>query len=570
MRSRLTKKGTSWIDVGIIGILRKNAIVTSLAVLVLTIVGINALAPHSLPDDPLEAAFRLQRIGMHDRAAQVLEGPVANLQNNDPASLDLTYYHILSHFEAYPSDSGSGIMRIYETLAAEPSAVADVGRYGQGLISSFVAQYDDALAFFEQVSNRDQKYLNNSLGYVHWELGNDEQAEAYFWREIELGGNVPRAVLNLSKLYLQAGRFEDARELIEDDRTGPYVPNPARGELALRTGRIGRYLFVTLLLSWQYVQIDAVLVSLVICATWFIYLWRIDIFEQEPLRFTLGALALGGLSLGLVRILIGPVLLVSPFSLGDDKWSELLHYVLHPGLLEELAKSALVLVAFWLFRQVDEPLDMVIYGSLIALGFATMENLEYLAGQGLGAGFTRFMISTVVHMSLTGSICYIWAWMRYIKKRSPVLPVLLCLAIAVLLHGLFNFAIANWGQYPFSWLVYIGFVLFFSISYGQMLRRSLYHSPFRIVYSARSYRLKNHSLLFSVALFLALVGFLQDNFVCATEVANVRLYAPFTPPSFTHLLGMIVLGVLGRLEVKEPIKLSASLERRRRSRRRRR
>jgi RsiW-degrading membrane proteinase PrsW (M82 family) len=529
----------------------------AVAALVLTVVGINAFAPRRLPPDPLEAALRLQWVGMDGAALEILESAAIDLESNDTASLDLAYTYISSYFHLYGASGDTGdVKSVYHSLSDKPGAVADVGLYGQGLISSIEGRYDKALEYFERVSDRDQRYLNNSIGHVYLELGDYGQAEVHLRREIVLDGNMLGAVGNLTRLYLETGRFNDARGLIEDPETGPYVAYPDRAELARRTGRIGRYVFIVLLSPWRHVEISATLAALVICASWFVYLWRIDVFKQEPLRYTLGALALGALTSVLILLLYDLASLVSPFAPGDDKGSELLYYLLHVGLLEESLKFAPVVAIVLLFRQVDEPLDIVIYGSLTALGFATVENLLYFSGYGLGIGYGRFVISTVVHLSLTGSVCYAWARARYITKRNPILPVLVRLLIAGAIHGLFDFSLINLTYSPFLWFVYMGLVLVLSVSYARMLRRTLYHSSFRDVYSAHSGRLNNRSLLYCMALFLLLIGYLQDHALVSTSVANFLLFITFVDPLFPYLVVLTMFGVLGKLEAREPIKLS--------------
>lgn len=78
----------------------------------------------------------------------------------------------------------------------------------------------------------------------------------------------------------------------------------------------------------------------------------------------------------------------------------------------------------------------MIYGSLSALGFATLENAHYFGRLGLGIVFWRFLLSTVLHMALTSIPCYAWAYAAHVRRRgSALLPVLGGLAAAALLHG---------------------------------------------------------------------------------------------------------------------------------------
>ena len=48
------------------------------------------------------------------------------------------------------------------------------------------------------------------------------------------------------------------------------------------------------------------------------------------------------------------------------------------GVIEELAKMIPFLLVVIHFKEFDEPIDGIIYGSFIALGFAAVENIQYL------------------------------------------------------------------------------------------------------------------------------------------------------------------------------------------------
>jgi hypothetical protein len=130
------------------------------------------------------------------------------------------------------------------------------------------------------------------------------------------------------------------------------------------------------------------------------------------------------------------------------------------------------------------------------------------------------------------------------------------LIIASAIHGLFDFSLSNLTYFPFLWFVYMGLVLVLSVSYARLLRRTLYQSSFRDVYSAHSGRLNNRSLLYCTALFLLLIGYLQDHALVSTSVANFLLFSTFVDPLFPYLVVLTMFGVLGKLEAREPIKLS--------------
>lgn len=73
------------------------------------------------------------------------------------------------------------------------------------------------------------------------------------------------------------------------------------------------------------------------------------------------------------------------------------------GLPEELAKIAIIAVVARRSRDFDEPMDGVVYGTAVGLGFAAIENLGYVAGNAqhwLGVAVIRGLLSVPFHAAL--------------------------------------------------------------------------------------------------------------------------------------------------------------------------
>lgn len=166
----------------------------------LAITVINLLGRHHLPADPLTRISSLREAGFYLRAEIVYE----ELISAELFDLDLHYNYINNHFDITSSTrsyrSDAEIESSYVCLA-EAESTADIGNYGLGLISAVQGDFEGALGFYRAVRNHDQKYLNNSIGYVCLKQDLTDSAEFYFWREIDLNGNVSGAVANLAKLY---------------------------------------------------------------------------------------------------------------------------------------------------------------------------------------------------------------------------------------------------------------------------------------------------------------------------------------------------------------------------------
>ena len=153
-------------------------------------------------------------------------------------------------------------------------------------------------------------------------------------------------------------------------------------------------------------------------------------------------------------------------------------------IIEELLKYAVALaVVFW-NRDVDEPIDMVIYLIVIALGFAALENALFLfnpliMGDYLNSALTggfRFLGATLLHVLASGTIGMFLAFTYYRSKSIQIVAGTVGLFIAIVLHALFNFFIMGasgttiLGVFLFVWIGII--ILFLLFERVKMLERN--------------------------------------------------------------------------------------------------
>lgn len=120
-------------------------------------------------------------------------------------------------------------------------------------------------------------------------------------------------------------------------------------------------------------------------------------------------------------------------------------------VIEELLKYAVALAIVLWNQEVDEPIDMVIYMIVIALGFAALENALFIfnplvMGEYLNSVMTggfRFLGATLLHVLASGTVGVFIGLAYYKSKTVKVLAGTLGLFIAIVLHALFNFFIMD-------------------------------------------------------------------------------------------------------------------------------
>ncbi|MCX6790693.1 MAG: PrsW family glutamic-type intramembrane protease [Candidatus Gribaldobacteria bacterium] len=137
--------------------------------------------------------------------------------------------------------------------------------------------------------------------------------------------------------------------------------------------------------------------------------------------------------------------------LANSHWLSLLISIFLAGaIIEEYIKYRTV--RFWLKRnsEIDEPLDLMLYMIIGALGFAAMENILVLHNQNFTAVLTtqsafliigwRFISATFLHALCSGIIGFFWA-LSICQTPNKKSYLGWGIVLAILLHGLYNWAI---------------------------------------------------------------------------------------------------------------------------------
>jgi len=153
------------------------------------------------------------------------------------------------------------------------------------------------------------------------------------------------------------------------------------------------------------------------------------------------------------------------------------------GLVEEIAKWVMVMAAVYHWREFDEPLDGLMYGVTIALGFATLENFFYLSSHGVGIAWQRAVFAVPAHALFGGTMGYYAGRGKFAAKGGrQVAGVwrdrILCLTLPVLFHGAYNFALLH-GLNWFIWVAITALSLGFWVFVLRRVRRAQKASPFR-------------------------------------------------------------------------------------------
>ena len=221
------------------------------------------------------------------------------------------------------------------------------------------------------------------------------------------------------------------------------------------------------------------------------FIW-LDRYDPEPLWMLSLAFAWGALVAVFISFILNTVVGIGVSVLIDPVAGSVAGAVLAAPFFEELTKGAGLLVVVLFFRKYfDGILDGIIFAGVIALGFATVENVLYygrgLLGGGLGGLIVLFVVRGVLspfaHVTFTAMTGIGFGLSReshnpFVKYTMPILG-LIC---AMLLHAFWNGVAVLFGagfflvyfiiELPF-FLIFVGFAFWIMWRQNKIIREML-------------------------------------------------------------------------------------------------
>ena len=199
------------------------------------------------------------------------------------------------------------------------------------------------------------------------------------------------------------------------------------------------------------------LVTLVVAAAPSLFLLTFfylkDRYEREPLQHILMAFGLG-----LYAMIAAQGMAATAEGWLDPVWlrtggepARLVDAFLLSGFVEELAKWVVLMAAIYHWDEFDEPMDGVVYGVAVALGFATLENFLYVTRLGLSVAWLRALFAVPAHALFGATMGYYAGRTKFDRGRRLGVDQLLCLAAPVGFHGLYDYAL----HHGLGWRIWV-------------------------------------------------------------------------------------------------------------------
>ena len=208
------------------------------------------------------------------------------------------------------------------------------------------------------------------------------------------------------------------------------------------------------------------------------YIYFKDKYEKEPIRLLVISFILGVLSVVPTLLLSG----LGTYFFGFEPTSSnlifsLISCVIGIGLVEEFSKF--IFVRYYAYKKDDfnEPFDGIVYCVMVSMGFATIENILYVAASGVSTGWLRMFTAVPMHAVFAIVMGYYLGVQKSFGVKTAALQGLL---LASLLHGVYDFVLMYPGIHP--GLQLLGFLacLFFGFRFARKaIRLHQESSPFK-------------------------------------------------------------------------------------------
>jgi len=207
-----------------------------------------------------------------------------------------------------------------------------------------------------------------------------------------------------------------------------------------------------------------------------IYIFWQDKFDKEPRSLLIKSYFLGMLSIipALILSSIGNTFGFNPLS--DITWWGLFSIIIGTGLTEEFSKYIFVRHYSYKKDAFNEPFDGITYSVMVAMGFATLENIFYVIDGGPQTAFVRMFTAIPGHAA---DGVWIGFFLGLQKLHDNKFYGLIGLGLTAISHGLYDFFAMNAVKnetYLIYWLVIFGLSIYLSFKAIRIHQKA---SPFR-------------------------------------------------------------------------------------------
>ena len=198
-----------------------------------------------------------------------------------------------------------------------------------------------------------------------------------------------------------------------------------------------------------------ILIALLPAIVLLVYIYRKDGVEHEPVNLILKLLGYGALSV--IPAIFLELILSMAMPEQDTYLSKLYQAFVVAALVEENCKY-FFLRRTWNHPAFDYQFDAIVYAVTVSLGFAALENVEYVVQYGLATGIVRAVTSVPGHAIFGVFMGYYYGLQKLYsvrgEKNKAQSAQTQAILVPILLHGIYDFfamsiELNSWFALPF-------------------------------------------------------------------------------------------------------------------------
>lgn len=220
--------------------------------------------------------------------------------------------------------------------------------------------------------------------------------------------------------------------------------------------------------------IIAFVIALLPAILLWVYILKKDA-KPEPMKQIWKAI-LWGVLIVIPIVIVENVISAILFGEGGEANSVIGHTI-DAFFVAAIPEESFKLLALWLVLRLnphfDEHFDGIVYSVCVGLGFATVENIFYVVGDGdwASVGIMRAIFSVPGHYAFAVLMGYYYA--RYHFVNRSFLNCISIWGVPVLAHGIYDAIVMNVGVNDYLVLPIIGLLIFFCIKMHKACKKKI-------------------------------------------------------------------------------------------------
>lgn len=212
----------------------------------------------------------------------------------------------------------------------------------------------------------------------------------------------------------------------------------------------------------------------VVAVIWFIY--HKDKYEHEPWRYLVLAYVFGLACAAVVPFITGKIQWL-PELYSDTQMEVFLTAFVVIALVEEFMKFIILRGIFFNRSVFNEPIDGIVYGVMIGMGFATLENLYFVMDGGWKVGILRMFTAIPAHAVFGVVMGYYVGKAKYVPHKN-LENSLKAIFVTIFLHGIYNYLLLQ-DKFPYLGILAILGLLVSFRYVRKMIKEQQEDSPFK-------------------------------------------------------------------------------------------